>query len=81
MLKVRREVLTAAVDVAKHNGRTQAAIARRAGISPGFLSLLLSGKRENVSPAKAKLLADVLHVPVRLLFLSDVDATVTRIAS
>jgi transcriptional regulator with XRE-family HTH domain len=81
VLKVRREVLAAAVEVAKTQGRTQAVIARHAGISAGYLSLLLSGKRENIRPAKAQLLADELHVPSRLLFLSDMDATVTQIAS
>lgn len=81
MLKVRREVLAAAVELAKADGRTQAGIARHSSISAGYLSLLLSGKRENISAAKAQLLAEELHVPHRLLFLSDADATITQVAS
>jgi plasmid maintenance system antidote protein VapI len=65
-----RALLLALVATHEEDGRNRTALARQAGISKTYLSLLLGGHRESVSSDVATRLSEVFGVDPRRLFTS-----------
>lgn len=53
-------------------------LARYAGCSKGFISHLLSGRRNTCTPGLAERIAEALEVPLELLFVASVSSPTRR---
>jgi len=77
-MEINREVLRA---LRERSGFSQSELARRSGLTQGYISALESGakdkhgNRKKGSPASIKTLAEVLDVPVMALVLTTTEAT------
>lgn len=76
-----RNLLRALVEAHREDGRSQRAIANRARITPSFLSQLLTGRKDTVTPAVATRLAGSLGIAPSVLFTPASSTAATRVAS
>jgi hypothetical protein len=74
MRLVSRDILRAFVgpeDTKKISGRK---LARAAGCHPSFIDHLLTGRRRSCTPVMATRIAEVLAVPVEVLFVPEIPS-------
>ena len=81
-----REFLITKEDIEAHkkgkpipHKMTQSGLAERIGVHPSFINHLTSGRRTTCTPFIAERIAEVLDIPVKVLFLPQAPAKTRRI--